>query len=67
MDMITTAEVIRRVARSRRNRAYEAAPNLLTIRPALAQAIQKIPPRPEHFRDRGIVICGGGGRYFTCA
>ena len=67
MDMITTAEVIRRVARSRRNPAYEAAPNLLTIRPDLAQAIQKIPPRPEHFCDRGIVICGGGVRYFTCA
>lgn len=26
-----------------------------------------IPPYPDRFSGRGIVICGGGWRYFTCA
>jgi len=29
--------------------------------------IQTIPPCPTHFEGRGIVICAGGLRYFTCA
>lgn len=28
---------------------------------------QDIPAYPGHFSDQGIVICGGGIRYFTCA
>ena len=50
----------RGVARSLKNPAFNEALNLLTARPALEQAIKNLPPRPKHFRGRGIVICGGG-------
>lgn len=50
----------RGVARSLNNPAFDEAPNLLTVRTSLAQAIKKIPPCPKHFLGRGIVICGGG-------
>jgi hypothetical protein len=29
--------------------------------------VQSIPAYPERFAGRGIVICGGGVKYFTCA
>src|SRR6185369_8508484 len=29
--------------------------------------VDTIPPYPEEFRGRGIIICGGGLKYFTCA
>lgn len=32
-----------------------------------ARFIGSIPPCPDIFDGRGIVICGGGVRYFTCA
>ena len=50
----------RGVARSLKNPAFNEALNLLTARPALEAAIKKIPFCPQHFRGRGIVICGGG-------
>jgi ADP-heptose:LPS heptosyltransferase len=34
---------------------------------ACERFVQRIPPCPERFAGRGIVICGGGVKYFTCA
>jgi ADP-heptose:LPS heptosyltransferase len=42
----------------------------LTAENAVARAetyIANIPAYPEVFSDRGIVVCGGGERYFPCA
>jgi ADP-heptose:LPS heptosyltransferase len=91
MDMISAAEIIRRielyfaggrlrylspahrrpaeraVRLTSRNR-FDAQP--LTIHNAghACEAFQRaIPPYPARFAGRGIVICGGGARYFTNA
>jgi FkbM family methyltransferase len=34
---------------------------------AFDQALQQVPPYPGSYAGRGIVICGGGERYFPCA
>ena len=38
-----------------------------TARLAADQYIAKLPPKPLQWSGRGIVICGGGHRYFPCA
>jgi hypothetical protein len=43
---------------------------MLTVENAAAEAarfIEKTPPYPGDFADRGIVTCAGGVRYLTCA
>ncbi len=42
----------------------------LTTETAVEKAnafMERIPPFPDHYEGQGIVICGGGARYFTCA
>lgn len=91
MDMITTAEVARRIdlylnggvvspltreqrraARkavklSQRNPYDESKLTLHNARLALENFIRKIPEPPFRFEGRGVVICGGGVRYFPGA
>lgn len=91
MDLITPAEVIRRIElyfqggaatylrasqRPAARRAVRAAArndfdqqplNLHNARLALEQFIARLPASPGGFKGRGIVICGGGARYFTNA
>jgi hypothetical protein len=91
LDMITPAEVIRRVelyfkggvlkylAPSQRKAAergiaaitrspYDQQPlTLQSAGMALERFIPTIPAYPDRHQDRGIVICGGGLRYFACA
>lgn len=91
MDMITPAEVIRRIelyymggvltylsADSRRGARlgvrksaandYDDAPlTCSNARIALERFVRRIPPYPNDFSGRGIVICGGGVKYFTNA
>jgi ADP-heptose:LPS heptosyltransferase len=58
----------RRGIKATRWNSYDDQP--LTIhnaRQALERFIPAIPPYPDRFRGRGIVICGGGLKYFTCA
>ena len=38
-----------------------------TVRAALDQFVRTIPAYPRRFRGRGIVVCGGGRKYFPCA
>jgi hypothetical protein len=52
---------------SRRNPYDESKLTLHNARLALENFIKKIPPPPLAFHGRGIVICGGGVRYFTNA
>ncbi|MHB8522858.1 MAG: glycosyltransferase family 9 protein [Limisphaerales bacterium] len=48
--------------------AYDDQPlTLQSARAACARFIGMIPEYPRTFRGRGVVICGGGTRYFTCA
>jgi ADP-heptose:LPS heptosyltransferase len=91
MDMITSAEVIRRIE------LYFTQGRLSYLSPAERRAAEQgvkktarnpydrqtltlheaglafdefrktLPSYPDRFDDRGIVICGGGVRYFTCA
>jgi hypothetical protein len=50
---------------------YSYLPNFLDAQNAKATAnafLERVPPYPlEAYHDRGIVICGGGSRYLTCA
>jgi ADP-heptose:LPS heptosyltransferase len=47
---------------------YEKQPlNLQSAGAACERFIQNIPEYPDRYEGRGIVICGGGVRYFTCA
>lgn len=47
---------------------YDDQPlTLQNARAACERFIRRIPPCPNAFRGRGIVICGGGTRYFTNA
>lgn len=41
--------------------------NGYNVAAALRQAIDRLPPYPGGFEGRGVVICGGGLRYFPCA
>ncbi|MDB6067235.1 MAG: ADP-heptose:LPS heptosyltransferase-like protein [Pedosphaera sp.] len=91
MDMITPAEVVRRVEiyfrgglnqylspsqvqPSKRGvlatakNSYDEQPlNLHNAGMACEQFIKTIPAYPDCYEGRGIVICGGGARYFTNA
>ena len=91
MDLITPAEVIRRIElyfkggairqllpreRTPAERGviataknpYDQQPlNLQSAGGACERFIQTIPGYPDRYRGRGIVICGGGVRYFTSA
>jgi ADP-heptose:LPS heptosyltransferase len=91
MDLITAAEVIRRIelyfrggvirSLSPRQRAfaergiiataknsYDRQPlNLQSAGGACERFIRTIPSYPDRYQGRGIVICGGGVRYFTGA
>jgi hypothetical protein len=58
----------KRAMRATRSNAYDDA--TLTVHNARAageQFISRIPAYPGRFRGRGIVICGGGVKYFTSA
>lgn len=52
---------------SEKNSYDETTLTLHNARLALERFIQNIPPPPIKFAGRGIVICGGGIRYFTNA
>jgi ADP-heptose:LPS heptosyltransferase len=52
---------------SRRNRYDESTLTPHNTRLALEKFLKNIPPPPCEFEGRGIVICGGGVRYFTNA
>jgi hypothetical protein len=91
LDMITPAEVIRRIEMyfwggaiqylSPRERTaaergvlatsrnfYDEQPlNIHSAGMACERAVQAIPEYPDRYAGRGIVICGGGTRYFTNA
>jgi len=91
LDMITPAEVIRRVELYFRggvlkylspsqSKAAELGISAITRNPydqqpltlqsagmALEEFIPAIPAYPDRHQGRGIVICGGGLRYFACA
>ena len=57
----------RGVAATARNRFDRQTLNLHEAGLACDQFIRRIPPYPDRYQGRGIVICGGGVRYFTCA
>lgn len=83
MWMISPGEVIRRIKlyfnggtlkylvgtpRSTTNSDYDLQPlKLQSAGLACDEFARKIPPCPDHFAGRGIVICAGGERYFTNA
>src|SRR5260221_617852 len=91
MDMISSAEVIRRIelyftggvvqylseseakaarrgVRATRSNAFDQQPlNIHTARRACEEFISTIPKYPGAFHGRGVVICGGGVKYFTNA
>src|ERR1043166_771294 len=91
MDLITPAEVIRRIelyfhggaleylaprqrqavnrgVRATATNAYDQQPlNLPSAGMGCDRFIQTIPAYPDRYRGRGIVIGGGGPRYFTNA
>lgn len=91
MDMISSAEVIRRielyiqggaikylsarqrpaaqrgVAASARNSFDREPLNLHFAGMACERFIRSLPAYPDRYQGRGIVICGGGVRYFTGA
>jgi ADP-heptose:LPS heptosyltransferase len=91
MDMISAAEVIRRielyyqggrlkhltpkqrsaaahaVALTRNNPFDDQVLNMRSARMLADQFIQVMPPYPGGYRGRGIVICGGGRKYFPSA
>jgi hypothetical protein len=47
---------------------YDQQPlSLHNARMACERYLQTIPEYPDHYRGRGVVICGGGVRYFTNA
>jgi ADP-heptose:LPS heptosyltransferase len=45
----------------------EASVTRRTARLALEQFIPRLPPCPDHFRGRGIVLAASGARYVACA
>ncbi len=55
------------VAATRNNRFDRQPLNIHEAGIAWDHAIERLPPRPGSFNGRGIVICGGGVRYFTNA
>jgi ADP-heptose:LPS heptosyltransferase len=57
----------RGVRRSARNRYDDQPLTLSNARLACEQFIQTIPVCASPYQGRGIVICGGGVKYFTCA
>ena len=57
----------RGVAKCSKNPFDELPLNLHSAALACSSFIKTIPPYPNKFQGRGIVICGGGVRYFTGA
>lgn len=57
----------RGMAACARNRFDRQPLNLHNAGMACDRKTKAIPPCPADFAGRGIVICGGGVRYFTCA
>jgi ADP-heptose:LPS heptosyltransferase len=57
----------RGVVATARNPFDKQALNLHSAGLACEEFIKTIPASNEHFKGRGIVICGGGVKYFTCA
>ncbi|HEX3800515.1 MAG TPA: glycosyltransferase family 9 protein [Verrucomicrobiae bacterium] len=55
------------VRASSKNSYDEQSLNLSSAGLACDAFIKQIPPYPDIFKGRGIVICGGGARYFTNA
>lgn len=50
-----------------KNRYDEQPLNLQSAGAACERFVQRIPEYPGRYEGRGVVICGGGVRYFTCA
>jgi len=50
--------------RATRDNPFDERLNRVTARAAAEAFIARIPPVPEDLRGRGIVLCGGGLRYF---
>lgn len=47
---------------------FDNAPlNIHRARLACEHYIQSVPEYPKRYQGRGIIICGGGEKYFTCA
>jgi hypothetical protein len=57
----------RAIKKTVRNAFDRQALNLHSAGMACDAFAGNIPPYPEGFEGRGIVICGGGIKYFTCA
>ena len=47
--------------------AVSQVSNLQSIRSEMEKFILNIGPYPKSYQGRGIIICGGGHKYFTCA
>lgn len=62
------ARAAKRGIHASRNNSFDDQPlTLTTARKACEEFISDIPPYPGGFGGRGIVICGGGLKYFPCA
>jgi ADP-heptose:LPS heptosyltransferase len=62
------AKPLQKAIKATRRNAFDQLPlNLHSAGMACEAFIDKIPPYPQSFQGRGIVICGGGLKYFTCA
>ena len=60
-------DAARAVAATADNEYDDQPLNLHNAGLACDRFVQSIPPYPDHFQGRGIVICGGGVSYFTNA
>jgi len=61
-------QAARRGVRATRSNPFDDQPlNIHTARSACEEFITRIPKYPDRYRGRGIVICGGGVKYFTSA
>jgi hypothetical protein len=62
------AVAARKAVKTTRRNTFDQQPlNLHSAGMACDAFVDNIPPYPDRFDGRGIVICGGGLKYFTCA
>src|SRR5205814_2809554 len=65
---LAEAEAARRGVIATRSNPFDQQPlNIHTARGACEKFIKTIPDYPGAFKGRGVVICGGGVKYFTTA